>query len=259
MKKAIKKFVDLPKTKKIQLIIASFLTLIIVISLPTLAWFSNRRQVATVAKINSPATLYINAGKAEDIIQLKLSDIDVGDGTEGDSEKFVFCVEGEDVTNYRLQISRTTNINFTYTLYKAHTDPNAFAKDENHAEYTAVNGSKVYYVKAQNLTSENGIYINADGPTVSGRTIGSTGYEVKSYGTNDKRQRFAEPLYWQTENSINAKADDNGTSYDEYEDIYGEENDKKFLNFYILEVTWTAGSVSNDKETDIIYITAEVG
>lgn len=265
MKKLREKFDSLSNTKKAQAILAAILTASIVASLPVLAWFTHQRKVATVAKINSPATLVINAGKAEDIAQFKIPALDVGEGENAGSERFVFGVEGEDVSSYKLQLARTTNLKLTYTLYRAHTDSNATAKDINHAEYIDVSGAKVYYVKAENLTATNGTYINLDDQTVSGRSVGSTNYVdqngEKSYNNADKRQRFAEPLYWQTTNPLQAKAvdaDANDVSYDEYEAVYGKKEDKKFLNFYILEVSWNAGDVTNDKETDIVYITAQV-
>ena len=265
MKNLRDKFNSLSNTKKAQAILATILTTLIAVSLPVLAWFTHQRKIATVAKINSPATLVINAGKAEDIAQFKIPALDVGEGETSGSERFVFGVEGEDVSSYKLQLARTTNLKLTYTLYRAHTDLNSTEKDVNHAEYIDISGEKVYYVKAQNLTETNGTYINKDDQTINGRTIGNTNYVdqngEKSYNNADKRQRFAEPLYWQTVTPLEAKAidaDTNNTSYDEYSTIYGRTEDKKFLNFYILEVSWNAGDVTNDKETDIIYITAQV-
>lgn len=55
-----------------------------------------------------------------------------------------------------------------------------------------------------------------------------------TYGDYDKVQKNAQPLYWQSEVQTSS----------------GEE-------FYVLVVTWDAGA--NNKETDMIYITAGIG
>ena len=255
------KFKDLPKPKKIQLIIATVLSASVMVALPVFAWFSNGRQAATVAKINSPAKLAIKAGKAEDIIQFKLSGINVGDGKTSGSQNFVFCVEGEDISSYNLQLAHTTNIDFTYTLYKAHTDANGdviYTDSESHIQK---------YAKAFEFTTAYGDYINLAIDEASGRKVGVDNYTIKSYEDGEDYQKFAQPLYWQTKNPIDANAvDDLGTAdedddvpYNEYNSVYGVDVSEKFLNFYVLEVSWDAYKVSNDKETDILYITAQVG
>lgn len=213
-----------------------------------------------MAKVNSPAKLSIKSGYNEDIIQFEMSGIDVGNGSEDGSQDFVFCVEGEDVSRYNLQIAHTTNIPFTYTLYRAHSD------NAGTVEYKDKDQVPHYYTKAAKFVdSDNpnayGGYINA--VEVDGRLIANSNYTEKSYTDsnysdgNGKNhvQYYAEPLYWQSKASIQAKAMDGSIAYNEYT---GEEN--KFLNYYVLEVSWDAGDFpeGNDKETDLIYITAQV-
>lgn len=72
-------------------------------------------------------------------------------------------------------------------------------------------------------TALAGSYRNGDG------TLHSV-----TYGDYDKVQKNAQPLYWQSEVQTSS----------------GEE-------FYVLVVTWEAGA--NNKETDMIYITAGIG
>lgn len=72
-------------------------------------------------------------------------------------------------------------------------------------------------------TPLTGSYRNGDG------TLHSA-----TYGDYDKVQKNAQPLYWQSEVQTSS----------------GEE-------FYVLVVTWNAGA--NNKETDMIYITAGIG
>lgn len=267
MKKLKEKFNSLQKSKKIQLIIAVLLTVAVLISAPTLAWFSYQRQIATMAKINSPAKLTIKSGHDEDIIQFEMNGINVGSDNSSGSEYFVFCVEGEDIATYNLQIAHTTNIPFTYTLHKAHESASGTV------DYEGVDGTTYHYALAEQFYDSSsyaargvyGGYINDSGN--SNRTIADDNYTEKSYDTADYNalgdgthvQRYAEPIYWQTKESIHSDwVDNNGVQYNEYGT---DDPDNRFLNYYILQVSWTAGSFpdGNDKETDLIYITAQVG
>lgn len=258
----------LTKSKKFQIIISILLTLMVIIALPVMAWFSSERKVATVAKVNTPAKLSIKSGASEDIIQFKMSGINVGDGTESGYKDYVFCVEGEEVSKYRIQIAHTTNINFTYTLYKAYTNN---AKDGG-VEYIDENGNTHYYICNEEFSSNDtsselyGHYINLKTRTFIGnRKLADDSYEKKSYESEDVIQQYAEPLYWQT-GTINAnseykinESDTDSISYNEYNLYNAEQSDKKFLNFYVLRISWPGdNTVRNDKETDIIYLTAAV-
>jgi len=251
LKKRINFLKKLLPNLRAQIGIVLFVTVFLLASFPVLAWFAYQRHVATVIKINSPAKLSIKAGQAEDIMQFKLSGIDVGDEGEAGARDYVFCVEGEDITRYNLQIAHTTNIDFTYTLYKAHTDPLG------EVEYTAEDGTIVRYKKAMEFTETYGDYINR-GTTgsPSNRKIGTTAYRSASYADADSRQRFAEPLYWQTKEAIDVNALDTSDGNRKYNEAVGSE--KAFLNYYVLRISWAENSVTNDKETDMIYITAQV-
>ena len=77
------------------------------------------------------------------------------------------------------------------------------------------------------------------------RTVFNESYEEfynktkKSYDEYTFVQKNAEPLYWQNTNPIEHQA-----------------AELNFVDYYILEVSWNSADVSNDKETDIVYITA---
>ncbi|SEP91021.1 hypothetical protein SAMN02910289_00865 [Lachnospiraceae bacterium RM5] len=267
MKKLKEKFNSLQKSKKIQLIIAVLLTVAVLIAAPTLAWFSYQRQIATMAKINSPAKLTIKSGHDEDIIQFEMNGINVGSDNSSGSEYFVFCVEGEDIATYNLQIAHTTNIPFIYTLHKAHESASGTV------DYEGADGTIYHYALAEQFFDNStyasrgvyGGYINDS--ENSNRTIADNNYTEKSYDIADYNvlgdgthvQRYAEPIYWQTKEAIHSDwVDNNGVQYNEYGT---DDPDNRFLNYYILQVSWTAGSFpeGNDKETDLIYITAQVG
>ena len=268
-----KKLNQLNNGAKIRLAMAVVLTLAIVIAVPILAWFSYQRQIGTVAKINSPAKLAIKSGYNEDIIQFKMSGIDVGNGTTPGSQDFVFCVEGEDVRRYNLQIAHTTNIKFTYTLYRAHSDPTGTADEEHTAVYKDKDQIVHKYKKASDTykfednashTEAYGGYINANSAdgTNGGRITANGNYIDKSYSDTDysgnRIQYYAEPLYWQTKSFIDPYAidsTDNNLPFNELED-----EGYNFLNYYVLNVSWRAGDIpeTDAKETDLIYITAQI-
>ena len=116
------KFDGLSVSKKIQFVIATTLSIFLLIAIPTFAWFSLDSKVETLTKIKAPTTLDIKSGHAYSIEYLDLSDIDA---TETDSsgegyKDYIFAVKaGSSITSYDIQIAHTTNIPFTYELYRA--------------------------------------------------------------------------------------------------------------------------------------------
>ena len=141
MTSVLKRFRTLSKKKKVEVVAASVLTLILIVAIPIFAWFANQKKIAELAKIKAPDELYINAAHKEDIINLDMTSVDVtkkytttdnGVLTEHDitSQSFVFSVSGEWVNSYTLQIEHTTNNPFKYTicegkLYKSVADMKA--------------------------------------------------------------------------------------------------------------------------------------
>lgn len=248
-KRIIARFKKLRTKDKIMAVAALTMTLAVLVAIPTMAWFAHQKELATMAKVNSPAKLSLKSGAGEDIVQFKMAGIDAENGAYDSVNNyyykdFVFSVDGEDISSYKIQIAHTTNINFTYYLYKA-------TPSETGVEYKKEDRSKAYYRPAEDYI--DGTYINKadktynDGDNAVTRKIGTDGYESPSYDNSDSRQEYAEPLYWQTSSAITA----NATAYDDDDD------EKAFRNYYILRVTWKS-DVKNDKETDLIYITAEV-
>lgn len=241
-KNSCDKFKKLCTADKVKLVLALTMTIAALITAPTVAWFSYQKKIATMARIDSPAKLSLKAGAAEDIINFKMSGIDIRDGSPQD---FVFCVEGEDISRYNIQLAHTTNINFTYQIYRAKETESTVG-----IQYVKSNGDSIYYEKigeAISITSVNG---TAD--TFSTRILGNNQYEEPSYkaGNAGHIQKFAEPLYWQTDNPIVANS--TNKDYDELKD-----DESAFRNYFVLEVSW-GSDVTNDKETDMIYLTAEV-
>jgi hypothetical protein len=80
-------------------------------------------------------------------------------------------------------------------------------------------------------------------------------YDDADTSKSDRRQKNAEPLYWQSSATVDGKA----VGYNEYNTAYQTENNRAFLNYYVIRVSWGANQVTNDKETDLVYITVELG
>ena len=207
----------------------------------TYAWFRQSYSLSTVAKIKASIRLDLAAGNGEDASRFQIGTVDTT-GEVVTSKDYVIAVKKDKPTNYILQIGHTTNIPFTYTLYKATED----------------NSGTVIYVGADNITHKykksdteiNGKYLNK----ISDDKIlaNSTGtYHKQTYESYSKIQENAEPLYWKSNDTTL------GTGTD-------------LVDYYILTVSWAKIPAEQtkdetnekykyiedieDKETDIVYI-----
>jgi hypothetical protein len=228
---------------KIEIAVACVVTIALVILLATRAWFYFSRDMQTATKIHTPYKLLIAAGHKEDVINFDLGTIDAEKST---SENYVFAVYGKALEGYTLQLAHTTNIPFTYTIYSA--EEKKDKPDEYQAAYTSSDNAMTYYYVSTGVL--DGKYINRS--TESNIADGTK--HALTYSDYDNVQKNAEPLYWQ--GNLAAPTLDTDGRY-----IYANnatENDEEgnFIHYYILNVTWTKGTVKNDKETDIVYLTA---
>jgi len=217
----------------------------------TYSWFMNRRELDTLAWIRTPIVLTIGSGNNHDIAYLDLGDIDVNRGNSAD---YVFCVYGEPVDIYSLQLAYTTNIAFSYEVYRADI-----------AESEAADTVGFSYMDHENMVTE---YFRKQGGSavISAKPLYKMSEdEIKqhqshklSYG-DDKGENVidpqyvqsnAEPLYWlANEEGVNAMNPVNvGTR--------SEDGKSFFCDYYILHISWEPGYVVNDKETDMVYLTA---
>ena len=206
----------------------------------TYAWFRQSYSLSTVAKIKASIRLDLAAGNGEDASRFQIGTVDTtGDGVT--SKDYVIAVKKDKPTNYILQIGHTTNIPFTYALYKATED----------------NSGTVIYVGADNITHKykksdteiKGKYLNKiPDDKILANSTGT--YHEQTYESYSKIQENAEPLYWQSTDTLGSGTD--------------------LVDYYILTVSWEkrpAGQHEDetndkykyiddieDKETDIVYI-----
>ena len=271
------------KAQKIQLIAALIMTVLLIISMPTFAWFLYHNEMAVSTKIDSPATLEIKSGghpgEEQAIINFELSDIDTEDSTYNHYTKdgvtyyykdFVFCVKGKSLSSYDLQLAHTTNIAFKYEIYSANGDILYMPKDNNAANSqryrlarikTDTNGDAVLDNNDEAIYEDydvplDGEYANAT--IVGNRVVVNDSLKGRSYdvGTNgDNVQQYANPAYWIKRGIVVHSI---------------QKQDGGFTHPYVLRISWIMSTsiddeareedlniVQNNKETDMIYITAK--
>lgn len=212
------------KNNQWKLFAIALLSMSLLIAIPTLAWFYYNRSMQSVAMIKIPDDLTIGEGDMKPSLEIDLSQIDVTEGTE---KNIVFCVYSKLNKNYNLQLAHTTNIGFQYRIFKATKSESGTIEDNNGEKYITQDGL-------------SGTYINKDNNTgIANDTY--HGITYLEYGT-EKVQNNAEPLYWKTTTSV------------------GFENQKEngyYVNYYILNISWDGLNLTNNKETDMIYLMAE--
>ena len=282
-KSLIIRFNALSKAKKAQAIIAAALSVFLLIAIPTYAWFFLGSRVEILTRIKAPTTLDIRAGHAYSVEYLDLSDIDATDvdGNGYGHKDYIFAIKaGSSINSYDIQIAHTTNIPFTYTLYRAselgESGDESFKPEisgyvatfEYYDEDTEIS-AVYYYGYASNssateeiVNTENAAMLtltdlnpNETSEQTYGRTIAEkfngtdgiySGYSKYIDDNGDDPQIYAVPLYSQ---HIGI------TRWDPDHD------------FYILRLSWNTNSdntafaewnaAANNKETDLIYISAK--
>lgn len=280
MKNIIVKFKNLPMHKKIALCFAFMMTVTLIIAVPAFAWFYTQRKAAEMYKVEYPNSLFLNAAQREDRMYFNMNAISpyktdpVTGGLVHDNDGklipvtkqlFVFSVSGSNTKSYKLQMAHTNNNQFSYTIYPAvqYSDQSSIPSGtsendivpysmhaDSHTENTiqvaddvySESGTK-YYVKSSSALS--GEYKNnvSSNPWLAKN---NDSFYDENYKVNETRLTNVQdddiPLYWQSD-SISITWDSN----------------KKFCHYYIIEVTWgnrTSERTFEDKETDMIYITA---
>ena len=262
--------------KKIQLAAAILITLAAIVVIPVYAWFSQQRVLAELQMIKSPDLLYLTAANAEAVINLDMSGINVDatkvvDGNEVNvtSKLFPFCVAGDYVPTFTLQLAHTSNNPFKYEIFEGEvyaSESEAQARGKDYVEYnvtynlTGVNildldrdsetaGDILYIVKGSSLQSGSasntggftGAYLNMSNDD---RTA-TTRYLEECYGNYTNYTSYELPLYWQC------------SGIQSVPDLT--EHGNTFFKTFIIEVSWETDEVSNNKETDIVYLMAYAG
>ena len=299
MKKLIEKFKELSVSRRVQLVAALVVTIALLIAIPVVAWFSYRREAIKLMKVDSPNVLYLSAAHREDTMCFEIDGINadelVVDGSgnkvldaQNKEQKithkdYVFCVTGESVDEFMIQLAYTTNNPFTYEIYAAEelttrpatipgqevdyveydvsgkgiTGMPTVVSDENHQYNENVTPpAKLFYKIDTTVTEGNGtshvagkydgVYLNMTTELGSSTRQDATGdYHSKTYAEYNKVHHDAEPIYWQA------------TGISAFPGV-SNVNKQTFSRHFILRISWPAGELDNTaKETDIVYITVK--
>lgn len=267
IRKGIEKFKAMSLVQRIEFSAAMVLSLALVIGLPVYAWLANNKSLETMTKIMEPGEIIIRSGNEESVEYFALQDIDIESIASGTPQKFVFSVKPGGYNNnvkYGLQIAHTTNIPFTYSIYKAaEDDTDLTGMTEDQIEDWVGNNDLAIYNKKNNKSDPmyykkvgdalDMVTLNPD--STYGRILGDKTnwtYGQTYDGDGDDPELYAVPVYLQTR-----------------DDLFHPETAPGDYDFYILELGWdrTAATAAgagladwnkaeNNKETDMIYITA---
>ena len=200
------------------LVIALVFAILLTAAMGTMAWIRYDRSQQTVTLVHV-SDQYLIGPDGTKTAALNLGSIDVS--TKGSAYYAFGVISNQD--KYRFQLAYTTNIPFKYNIYRATKESNKDGYTKPHPE-----GGYTFYYKPTALT---GKYLNLSGDN---RTA-TTGKHTITFGEGVSAQKYAEPIYWQSNDveRIAAIAD---------------------IDYFVMEVTWGDG-LRNDKETDLIYLT----
>ena len=272
-KRALKK---MTKAQRIQLAAAILVTLATIIIIPVYAWFNYQKEIAELQLIKSPSLLYITAANAEAVKNLDMSGINVEatrivDGQEENitSKMFPFCVAGDYVPSFTLQLAHTSNNPFKYEIFEGDvytSEAAAQATGKDYVEYNVtynLSGISVTGLNRDSVTPGDVLYIVKGSSLQTGSTANTGGftgrylnmsednrtatskYQEECYGQYTNFTDYELPLYWQCSDIPSVPDPLNHGS--------------TFFKTFIVEVSWTTGEVSNNKETDIVYMMAYTG
>ncbi len=294
VKKMIGGFKGMPAKQRVQIVAALIVTIVFLVSIPTVAWFNYQRRIAKLQKIEAPNVLYLNAAHREDSINFEINGIDAEDDivdgygnpvydsssrtTKITHKDYVFSVTGEAVNKFTIQLAYTTNNPFSYELYSA--------KELLESEVTKTANSEADFVTY--TLNQSGVDSNL--PSVSGSqyhndaSYGETLYYKIDTSETDGGEAVAGKYNltylnrsWDSNSNEDADLTYHSSTYDTYSTVHkdaepvycqarnvsaipGSNNLEKeaFARTFILRVTWDPGELDNDlKETDIIYISVK--
>lgn len=255
MKKSTKKVKKLSFAVKVQL----FIVILCTMSIPVFAWFVYQDRIETFSKIKEPPSINLASGGDDPALYISLENIDVSKSTE---KYIVFSVEPGKYSAYDIQLSHTTNIPFTYELYRVHEDENGTIEYIDHTRAVNVKESTIKYnimTTAAGTTSGKVTLtdINPDDRT-TGRTLGDENGLAeyrRNYADGDEVNQYVKPIYSVARRIPQLNENEDGSSNRDY---------------FAIKLSWTKGTNNltendsnywnyayNNKETDIIYISAK--
>ena len=256
MKKLIETIKKLSFAVKVQLIIAILCTM----AVPAFAWFVYQDRIETFSKIKEPPSINLASGGDDPALYISLENIDVSKSTV---KYIVFSVEPGKYSAYDIQLSHTTNIPFTYKLYRIQEDEYGMIEYIDHTRDVNAEETTIKY-KIMTMPEGTAAWkvelkdINPDKKT-TGRTLGVENdlnkYNRKNYADTDNVNQYVKPIYSVARRIPQLNENEDGSSARDY---------------FAIKITWTQGANNltesdtnywnnayNNKETDLIYISAK--
>lgn len=201
------------------LVLFLILLALLLAAVGTVAWMRYIRSLQTVTLVQVTSLSLV--GPDNKTIAIDLGDLDVSTGgSEG--KEYVFGVESVNLKTCTIQLAHTTNIPFSYQIFKATKSGNSFIYNDS----DLVVGD---YLNRDKDNQNEKIALRGDNPYFT-----ST-YEQKE-GVSYSVQKNAAPLYWKS-NLVNI--------------------DENKITYFVLKVTWE--NQKNTKETDMVYLTVGTG
>lgn len=184
------------------LVLVLILLALLLAAVGTVAWMRYIRSLQTVTMVQ--VTNLSLVGPDDKTLAIDLGDLDVSTGGSVGKE-YVFGVKSVNLKTCTIQLAHTTNIRFTYEIYKATKNDNSFTYD--------------------NSDLVVGSYLNKDGNVAF---QGNDPYFTRTYENQAETpyyvQKNAAPLYWKS-NIVNIN-----------------END---ITYFVLKVTWGSDLENN--------------
>lgn len=258
MKRSIEKFRKLSLPMKIQFVVALMCTL----ALPAYAWFAFQDRIEAFTKVKEPPSINLASGGDDPALYITLENIDVSVGTD---KYIMFSIEPGKYSAYDIQLSHTTNIPFTYKLYRVQEDANGTIEYTDHTRNANEETELKYSIitTAAGTTAGEVILTNINPDDAStGRTLGdeddlaakSRRNYIVGDGADDVNQ-YVKPLYSVARRIPQLNQSDDGSAERDY---------------FAIKITWIQGATNlteadadywnyayNNKETDLIYIAAK--
>lgn len=279
MKALIKKFNNMPIKRRIALVTAITLTVVLFSFVSVYAWFYMQRKTAEMYKVEFPNSLYLNAAQREDRMYFNMNAVGpyktdpiTGSLIHDDDGKlipvtrqlYVFSVSGSNTKSYRLQMAHTNNNQFTYTIYPAvqYDDQESIPSGTSDADIVPFSMHLNSHTENTIQVSDNLYSETGSKYYVKSATALSGGY--KNNKTSDPMQAKDDDSFYdenyKVDNVIltNVQVDDIPSYWQSDSISVTWDANKKFCHYYIVEVTWEkrTNRTFEEKETDMIYITA---
>ena len=301
----VKKISGALNGKRLIVFVAALMTLSLFIITPTYSWFKKQQEMARYEKVRSVNTLYITAASREDVKSFQVSGVDVSEkavwelGNSQTQRKtyqdYIFCVAGDYVYSYTLQLAHTTNNNYKYQIFEAEpagSAPAGGVSGRDYIEYkitdefdpeilseitakdiytTKAAGDGILYYSIKKDDKSVPISLNAANPTqnvnvisssyaVDGETVTYNGHYLNRTTDFSANTTYHNDTYSEDEDNVETHAE---PLYWQATGISGGDvtNSDSFYHEYILRISWdTSGdsaATTDYKDTDIIYITAK--